>query len=423
MSDITDRQNGDDIEIARRDVRERVTDIVYTNSEAADGEVLQWNSTASAFQSVTPNSAGLYIEGGTDLPVTDGGTGASTASAARTNLGIGTIATQDANAVAITGGTVSGVTLSSSAATITGGTVSGVTLSSSAATITGGSVTGITDLAVADGGTGVSTLTGIVKGNGTSAFSAASAGTDYYAPGSTDVAVADGGTGLSSATAYAVLCGGTTSTGAFQSIASVGTSGHVLTSNGAGALPTFQAAPTYPGQYYDLISSQTASNSAQIDFTSLSSSYQDYIVILTDIVPVSDSYLYLRCSTDNGSSFDSTSDIYELVYRSVEDGSQAAGGVNVNATEIRLNYNRVLDAGSNSNYFGIVRISNPSQSSVYKEISCIGAMCEATAPVYAGSNRTSGIYKSTTAVNAIRFYMGTGNISSGTFTLYGVKKS
>lgn len=54
--------------------------------------------------------------------------------------------------------------------------------------------------------------------------------------------VAGGGTGLTSATAYAVLCGGTTSTGNFQSIASVGTSGQVLTSNGAGALPTFQAA-------------------------------------------------------------------------------------------------------------------------------------------------------------------------------------
>lgn len=55
------------------------------------------------------------------------------------------------------------------------------------------------------------------------------------------VPVADGGTGTTGATAYAVQCGGTTSTGAHQSIASVGTSGQVLTSNGAGALPTFQA--------------------------------------------------------------------------------------------------------------------------------------------------------------------------------------
>jgi hypothetical protein len=56
-----------------------------------------------------------------------------------------------------------------------------------------------------------------------------------------DVGVADGGTGVSSLTAYAVLCGGTTSTGPIQSIASVGTAGQLLTSNGAGALPTFQS--------------------------------------------------------------------------------------------------------------------------------------------------------------------------------------
>jgi len=60
---------------------------------------------------------------GTPLAVLQGGTGSNTASGARTNLGLGTISTQNSNAV----------------------------------TITGGSITGITDLAVADGGTGAST--------------------------------------------------------------------------------------------------------------------------------------------------------------------------------------------------------------------------------------------------------------------------
>ncbi len=54
------------------------------------------------------------------------------------------------------------------------------------------------------------------------------------------ITVAQGGTGDSSLTAYAVLCGGTTSTGNVQSIASVGTTGQALISNGASALPTFQ---------------------------------------------------------------------------------------------------------------------------------------------------------------------------------------
>ena len=55
-------------------------------------------------------------------------------------------------------------------------------LESSSATITGGTITGITDLAVADGGTGASTLTanGILYGNGTSAIQATAAGTDGY---------------------------------------------------------------------------------------------------------------------------------------------------------------------------------------------------------------------------------------------------
>lgn len=54
--------------------------------------------------------------------------------------------------------------------------------------------------------------------------------------------VPDGGTGVASTTAYAVLCGGTTSTGPLQSIAGLGSASQVLTSNGAGALPTFQDA-------------------------------------------------------------------------------------------------------------------------------------------------------------------------------------
>ena len=50
------------------------------------------------------------------------------------------------------------------------------------------SITGT--LAVADGGTGATTLTGILKGNGTGAFTAATAGTDYLSNSST----VDGGT-------------------------------------------------------------------------------------------------------------------------------------------------------------------------------------------------------------------------------------
>lgn len=83
----------------------------------------------------------------------------------------------------------------------------------------------------------------------------------------TAVTVAQGGTGLTSATAYAVLCGGTTSTGAFQSISSVGTSGQVLTSNGAGALPTFQTPAGLPSMNIVTGTTQTAVSGNQYVLT------------------------------------------------------------------------------------------------------------------------------------------------------------
>ena len=64
---------------------------------------------------------------------------------------------------------------------------SGILASSltSTGTLTSGALgAGFTTVAVAQGGTGVATLTGLVKANGTSAFSAAVAGTDYLSPSS-----------------------------------------------------------------------------------------------------------------------------------------------------------------------------------------------------------------------------------------------
>jgi len=57
-------------------------------------------------------------------------------------------------------------------------------------------------------------------------------------------AVPKGGSGDTSFTAYSVICGGTTSTAVLQNVSGVGTSGQILTSNGAATLPTWQANPS-----------------------------------------------------------------------------------------------------------------------------------------------------------------------------------
>lgn len=54
--------------------------------------------------------------------------------------------------------------------------------------------------------------------------------------------VVSGGTGNTSLTPYALLTGGITATGILQQVSGLGAAGQVLTSNGSGALPSWQDA-------------------------------------------------------------------------------------------------------------------------------------------------------------------------------------
>lgn len=108
----------------------------------------------------TPSSGTLT--NATGLPISTGvsGLGTSVATALGVNVG-------SSGAVVVNGGALG----TPSSGTLTNAT--GLPLS-----------TGVTGtLPVGNGGTGATTLTGVLKGNGTSAFTAATAGTDYVAPG------------------------------------------------------------------------------------------------------------------------------------------------------------------------------------------------------------------------------------------------
>ena len=98
----------------------------------------------------------------------------------------------------------------------------------------------ISDLATANSGVLVTSGAGVPSIE-TDLPTAVTIGTAYvYRAGGTDIDVVDGGTGRSTSTlAYGLITAGTTATGAHQTLASLGSSGQVLTSGGAGVLPTW----------------------------------------------------------------------------------------------------------------------------------------------------------------------------------------
>jgi hypothetical protein len=92
---------------------------------------------------------------------------------------------------------------------------------------------------------GTPTLT-LPTTSGTILTTASTTGISGSAISTGTVGVSVGGTGRTTNVAYSVVCGGTTTGGAEQSVASVGTSGQVLTSGGAGALPTWTTISSTP---------------------------------------------------------------------------------------------------------------------------------------------------------------------------------
>ena len=139
------------------------------------------NALANTGSLVTSNTSTQYVIGNTTTSTSN------TSGALVVKGGLGVSSNVYANGVytnilSIAGGTAGQIHYQTSANTtgfVTNGTAGQPLLSNGSSAPTYGT------LNVAFGGTGTTTLTGILKGNGTNAFTVASAGTDYVAPNST----------------------------------------------------------------------------------------------------------------------------------------------------------------------------------------------------------------------------------------------
>ena len=259
-----------------------------------------------------------------------------------------------------------------------------------------------------------STLPAAVQGNITSTGTVASGIWN-----GTAVDVAHGGTGNTTFTAYSVICAGTTATGVFQNVSGVGTANQVLTSNGASALPTWQTPASGAGNWIK-INSATASNSTSITFTGLSSTYGSYVVVMSNVAPVTDATtLWMRTSSNAGVSYDSGASDYSWGVDSIELDTSPTSSITADDADSQIEITGTDTMGNTTNENGAfwLVIYDPSAAQ----------HCRVTwSGQFRGATPTdnmiwgAGARLAVADVDAIQFLMSSGNISTGEFVLYGL---
>lgn len=190
--------------------------------------------------------------------------------------------------------------------------------------------------------------------------------------------------------------------------------------------PVVQVPPTAAqGSSLVWLATGTASASASIDFTGIDATYSSYKFILDDVLPATDitAQLLARVSTDGGSTFITTAD-YRWVNVGLDSGAgQSLDAWSTNDTALSLVGNAVgLGAASDEGISGQMTVNNPSSTTHQKRFYGQFSYCS-----YANTvglvNFAGAFITAATDVDAIRFAMSTGNITSGSIRMYGIKDS
>ena len=175
-----------------------------------------------------------------------------------------------------------------------------------------------------------------------------------------------------------------------------------------------------------LLSTQTASNSATISFTTgLDSTYDMYEFHFIDIHPRTDNVNFtFNMSTDSGSNYNvtKTTTFFRAIHAENDASTQLAYDAGFDLAQSTAFQPLAQNIGSDAdqNMAGTLQLFNPSSTTYVKHFISNTSMVEYTD--YEFELFVAGYGNTTSAVNAVRFQMSSGNFD-GTIKLYGVKKS
>ena len=177
-----------------------------------------------------------------------------------------------------------------------------------------------------------------------------------------------------------------------------------------------------------LLGSYTASSATSVDIGSgldldavIDGTYDEYILKYHDIVVATDGAdINLNVSEDGGSTFKTGASDYSYAFYQI--ASNSVIGQLSDDTSSHIKIVDTLGNATGESGIGEVSIINPSGTSLPKYFRANFAVRNTNG--FLASFGGNGLYQATTnAINALRVFASSGNIASGTFYLYGVRKS
>ena len=192
--------------------------------------------------------------------------------------------------------------------------------------------------------------------------------------------------------------------------------------NSLSAITTLPASISGGGM--TLISEQTASSSATIDFTSgIDSTYDSYVFKFINIHPATDNIRFsFQGSTDGGSSYGVTlTNTYHRAFHKEDDSVTVLSYEPFYDQAQSTAFATLVDSlggDADQQCSGTLQIFNPSSTTFVKHF--ISRLNNSHAGDYSMDQFTAGYFNTTSSIDAVQFKMDSGNIDDGIIKMYGV---
>lgn len=163
--------------------------------------------------------------------------------------------------------------------------------------------------------------------------------------------------------------------------------------------------------YTPIATTTLGSASATIEFTGISGSYTDLVLIASNIVPSTGMDITMQVNSDTGTNYSTTS--------LNGDGTTARSGRVTTQSKAYVSDYQVGIGGTNPSMF-IVNFLNYSNATTYKTFLSRGTIQGASST--GETNANVSLWRSTSAITSIKLSTSSGTMGAGsTFTLYGIQ--